>query len=242
VALGEGSVLSSTRILTAPNRLRSILSPAKEDLSPCVELRSCLVRFELPPLPFDYDALEPYMSAETFRFHHDKHHAKYVQTLNDLLLKSGGGADSLEQLIRDSEGPVLRNAEQAWNHEFFFNGLTPGGGGEPPQSIADALVECFGDVKTFRDDFTKAALGHFGSGWAWLVQTQGGRLEVITTHDEANPMRTQCMPLLTCDVWEHAYYIDYRNDRSAYLAAFWEVVNWNVVAERLACVDSNSNS
>ncbi|MDG2149535.1 MAG: superoxide dismutase [Planctomycetota bacterium] len=195
--------------------------------------------FELPPLPFAYEALEPHISAETFRFHHDKHHAKYVHNLNDLLAKRKGETPTLEQLVCGPEGAVRRNAEQAWNHEFFFNGLSAKGGGDPPQPLADALSECFGDVKAFRDEFTKAALGHFGSGWAWLVQNQSGELEVMATHDEVNPMRRQCLPLLTCDVWEHAYYIDYRNDRGAYLDAFWKVVNWDALAQRLACGDSS---
>lgn len=191
------------------------------------------MRFELPNLPFAPDALEPHMSAETFSYHHDKHHAKYVATLNSLLDASGEDPQSLEQLIRESDGGVFKNAAQAWNHAFFWNCMSPEGGGEPPKALADALTASFGSVDGFRDAFKKEALGHFGSGWAWLVKGEDGKLAITSTHDADCPVRTGATPLLTCDVWEHAYYIDHRNDRGAFLDAFWKIVDWKAVAERL---------
>jgi Fe-Mn family superoxide dismutase len=191
------------------------------------------VPFELAALPFAKDALEPHMSAETLGFHHDKHHAKYVNTLNELLSKSGEEPESLEALICESEGKVFNNAAQAYNHEFFWNCLSPQGGGEPPEALAKALTDSFGSVDKFREAFTTAAATHFGSGWAWLVRTKAGKLEVTSTHDADCPLRAGSTPLLTCDVWEHAYYVDYRNDRGAYVEAFWKMVDWKKVAARL---------
>ncbi len=189
--------------------------------------------FELPTLPFSPDALAPHMSAETLSFHHGKHHAKYVNTLNDLLEKAGNTTTDLDQLVRESEGGLFNNAAQHWNHSFFWNCVSPDGGGDPPAKVADALTKAFGSVDAFRDAFTKEAMTHFGSGWAWLVKNADGGLEIVSTHDAGNPLRDGKTPLLTCDVWEHAYYIDHRNDRGAFLKGFWALVNWDTVAARL---------
>jgi len=190
--------------------------------------------FELSELPYGTDALEPHVSAETLEFHHGKHHAGYVDTLNELLTQEGAEPAELEHFVLTAEGAVSENAGQAWNHAFYWESMAPDGGGEPGRDVAAALEEAFGGTDAFREQFAREAVSHFGSGWAWLVATQAGRLEIVTTHDARCPLRDGSVPLLTCDVWEHAYYLDHRNDRGAYLDAFFEVVDWQRVAERLA--------
>ena len=190
--------------------------------------------FELPPLPFAKDALAPHMSAETLEYHHGKHHAGYVSKLNAAIAGTPNEGKSLEEIIRSSEGGLFNNAAQTWNHTFFWNSIKPGGGGAPTGDLADALARDFGSVDAFKDAFAKAAAGRFGSGWAWLV-LRDGKLQVVDTANADTPIRTGATPLLTIDVWEHAYYIDYRNARPSFIQAFLDnLVNWDFAAKNLA--------
>ena len=189
---------------------------------------------ELPELPYANNALEPHISAETLEYHYGKHHATYVNKLNTMIEGTKYEDASLEAIITDAEGGLFNNAAQVWNHSFYWQCLTPGGGGEPGGALGSAIDEFFGGIDGFREAFNKAATSNFGSGWTWLVKTPEGALEIVNTDDAANPMTDGMRPLLTCDVWEHAYYIDYRNDRAAYLEGFWKLVNWEFVASNFA--------
>jgi Fe-Mn family superoxide dismutase len=191
------------------------------------------MRFDLPPLPFDRDALAPHISGETLDFHHGKHHRKYVDTLNGLVQATEWQGRQLEDLVREAEGAVFNNAAQVLNHTFFWSCLSPTGGGAPGSAVADALSGVFGSVERFKEEFTASALGQFGSGWAWLVKGRDGRLRVEATLNAGTPVRAGDTPVLTCDVWEHAYYIDYRNSRGDFLDAFFKLVNWDFVAGNL---------
>jgi superoxide dismutase, Fe-Mn family len=188
---------------------------------------------QLPPLPFARDALAPHISAETIDYHYGKHHQAYVTNLNNLIKGTEFEQSTLEQIVGGSSGAVFNNAAQVWNHTFYWEGLAPNGGGEPGGRLGEAIQSSFGGFTQFVEAFTKAAIGTFGSGWAWLVQQEDGGLAIVTTSNAATPLTGKDRPLLTCDVWEHAYYIDYRNARPAYLEAFWKVVNWDAVAGRL---------
>ncbi len=191
----------------------------------------------LPPLPFARDALEPHLSAETIDYHYGKHHQAYLDKLNELIAGTEFADQPLENIIRSSSGGIFNNAAQVWNHSFYWQCLAvPGGAspGEPEGELAAALDAAFGSVGEFREHFTTAALATFGSGWVWLVKAADGKLAVRSTANAANPLTTSEKPLLACDVWEHAYYIDYRDDRRAYLDAFWHLVNWRFAGERLA--------
>lgn len=187
--------------------------------------------FELPNLPYPKDALAPHMSAETLDFHHGKHHKTYVDNLNKLAAGTEFEKMSLEDIIRKSSGPIFNNAAQVWNHTFFWNCLTPQGGGEPTGELAEALKRDFGSFDKFKEQFTDASVKHFASGWGWLFKTKDGKLAVGSTTNAQNPLTEGHTPLLTCDVWEHAYYIDYRNRRPDFLGAFWSLVNWKFVEE-----------
>jgi Fe-Mn family superoxide dismutase len=187
----------------------------------------------LPELPYPRDALAPLISKETIDFHYGKHHAAYVTNLNKLLPGSEFEEASLEEIIKKAKGPLFNNAAQVWNHTFYWNCLAPKGGGEPEGDLAEAIQRAFGSFAKFKEQFTKAAIGQFGSGWAWLVQNSGGKLAVVATGNAGNPMTEGLKPLLTCDVWEHAYYIDYRNRRPDYVDAFWKLVHWKFAAEQL---------
>lgn len=189
--------------------------------------------FELPPLPWAKDALAPHISAETIDYHYGKHHQKYVDTLNELVAGTGDENKSLEDLITSSEGKLFNNAAQTWNHTFYWNSMKPGGGGEPTGAAADAINSKFGSYQAFREKFATEAATHFASGWAWLVH-DGSGVDVVSTHDADNPLTHSQKPLLTCDVWEHAYYIDYRNQRAKYVESFWNVANWDFVAKNFA--------
>ncbi len=189
--------------------------------------------FELPPLPWPKDALAPFISAETLDYHHGKHHQAYVTNLNNLVPGTAFAEASLEDIVRRAEGPIFNNGAQVWNHTFYWHGLRPGGGGQPTGALAEALAASFGGFDAFKEQLTKAAVGHFGSGWAWLVAS-AGRLAVESTANAGCPLRDGKTPLLTCDVWEHAYYVDYRNARPKYVEAFWALVNWDFVAANLA--------
>lgn len=188
----------------------------------------------LPDLPYSKDALAPHISNETLEFHYGKHHAGYVAKLNAAVEKDSSLAGkSLEDLIRSQSGGVFNNAAQIWNHTFYWNSLSPKGGGEPSGAIADAINKAFGSFGDFKNEFSAAAGGHFGSGWAWLVKDDGGNLAIVDTHDAGNPLTAGKSPILTCDVWEHAYYIDYRNARPSYIEAWWNLVNWDFANKNL---------
>lgn len=190
--------------------------------------------FELPALPYLLNALEPYISAETLEYHYGKHHKAYVNNLNQLVPGSEFATESLETIIQQApKGPLFNNAAQVWNHSFYWNCLKPKGGGHPTGSLATQLQNRFGDFATFKKQFTESALKNFGSGWTWLVQTDAGELKIIDTSNAGCPLTLGEKPLLTVDVWEHAYYIDYRNARPDYLDAFWSLVNWDFVNHRL---------
>ncbi|MDO8939943.1 MAG: Fe-Mn family superoxide dismutase [Methylicorpusculum sp.] len=182
--------------------------------------------YELPALPYEKDALVPHLSVETIDFHYGKHHQTYVTNLNNLVPGTEFDGLSLEDIIKKSSGGIFNNAAQIWNHTFYWNSLSPNGGGEPTGGLANAINRTFGSFQEFKEAFTKCAVTTFGSGWAWLVKNPDGSLELVSTSNAGCPLTEGKVPLLTCDVWEHAYYIDYRNARPAYLEAFWALVNW----------------
>ncbi|MCE3003473.1 MAG: superoxide dismutase [Fe] [Xanthomonadaceae bacterium] len=188
---------------------------------------------ELPALPYARDALAPHISAETIDFHYGKHHQTYVTNLNNQIKGTEFENASLEDIIRKSAGGMFNNAAQVWNHTFYWNCLKPAGGGEPGGKLGDAIKAAFGSFAAFKEEFTKVALGTFGSGWAWLVQRPDGSLALVSTSNAATPLTTTDRALLTCDVWEHAYYVDYRNARAKYVEAFWNLVNWDFVAAQM---------
>lgn len=189
---------------------------------------------ELPALPYARDALAPHISAETIDFHYGKHHQTYVTNLNNLIAGTEFADADLESIVRKSQGGLFNNAAQVWNHTFYWNCLSPTGGGAPGGKLGEAIDKAFGSFAAFKDEFTKTAIGTFGSGWAWLVQRPDGSLAIVSTSNAATPMTGPDTALLTCDVWEHAYYVDYRNARAKYVEAFWNLVNWDFVAGRLA--------
>jgi len=182
---------------------------------------------ELPPLPYAKDALAPNISAETLEFHHGKHHQTYVTNTNNLIKGTELEGAALEEIVRKSSGGLFNNSAQVFNHNFYWNSLSPKGGGEPSGKLADAIKRSFGGFAQFKEEFNKIAVGTFGSGWAWLVQRPDGSLGIVSTSNAATPITGQDRPLLTCDVWEHAYYIDYRNARAKYVEAYWNVANWD---------------
>jgi Fe-Mn family superoxide dismutase len=190
--------------------------------------------FELPALPYEKTALEPHISAETLEYHYGKHHNTYVGKLNDLVEGTDFAGKDLVEIIKTSSGGVFNNAGQVWNHTFYWNCLSPNGGGEPTGELAEAINKSFGSVEKFKEEFTNTAIGTFGSGWAWLVKKADGSLGLASTIGAGNPLTSDDKPLLTCDVWEHAYYIDYRNARPKYIEAFWKLVNWDFVAKNYA--------
>lgn len=185
---------------------------------------------ELPDLPYAKDALEPSISAETLEFHHDKHHATYVTNLNNLIPGTEFENASLEDIIMKAEGGIFNNGAQVWNHTFYFNCMAPNAGGEPTGVLAEAIIAAFGSFAEFKEKFSTAGATNFGSGWTWLVRNSDGGLEIVNTTGAGNPMRDGLTPVLTMDVWEHAYYIDKRNARPAYIADFWNLVNWDFVS------------
>ena len=188
---------------------------------------------ELPPLPYAMDALQPHISKETLEYHYGKHHATYVTNLNNLIEGTPNAGKSLEDIIKSAEGGLFNNAAQVWNHTFYWNCLSPKGGGEPTGALAKAITRDFGSFAKFKEEFTKCAVTTFGSGWGWLVKDGAGKLSLASTSNAATPLTSDKTALLTCDVWEHAYYIDYRNARPKYLDAFWALVNWDFVAKNL---------
>jgi superoxide dismutase, Fe-Mn family len=182
--------------------------------------------YELPELPYTNSALEPHISAETLEYHHGKHHAAYVANLNKLVVGTEYDGKPLEDIITSSDGGIFNNAAQIWNHSFYWNCLSPSGGGAPSDELGKAIDETFGSFDAFQEKFTAAAIGNFGSGWTWLVKNSDESIEILNSSNAGSPLTSGQTPLITCDVWEHAYYIDYRNARPAYLEAFWNLVNW----------------
>ena len=189
--------------------------------------------YELPELPYAKDALEPYISKETIEYHYGKHHAGYVKNLNGLVPGTEFETSGLETIIKKADGGIFNNGAQVWNHTFYWNCMSPDGGGEPTGALMNALKSDFGSFDAFKEQFSKAAATLFGSGWAWLVKTPAGKLELVQESNAGNPLRKGLEPIMTCDVWEHAYYIDKRNLRPAYIEDFWKVVDWNAIANRL---------
>ncbi|KAF4713335.1 Fibronectin type III and SPRY domain-containing protein 1, variant 2 [Perkinsus olseni] len=208
--------------------------------------------FQCPPLPYAKNALEPHMSAETLTYHHDKHHQTYVDTLNSIAAENPSIAKkTLEQVIKTETGKPFNQAAQIYNHTFFFNNLGPGAGGEPTGKIAELITRDFGSFEKFKEEFTAAAVGHFGSGWVWLVADDGklkivrgllnlvgvpndSKLDIVQGHDAGTPVKDSKAPLMNIDVWEHAYYIDYRNARAQYVKNYWNLVNWDFVNKKVA--------
>ncbi len=185
--------------------------------------------FGLAPLPYPYTALEPFISAETLQFHHDKHQQTYVTKLNELLADSPLANASLDEIVLQSSGPLFNSAGQHWNHDFYWKSLAAASERSATGPVLKALQKTFGSLDAFQATFEKQAVALFGSGWIWLVLDQKGELQIVQTKDADNPLRQDLIPLFTCDVWEHAYYIDYRNARPQYLSNFWNILNWEFV-------------
>jgi Fe-Mn family superoxide dismutase len=192
------------------------------------------MQHELPPLPYEKNALEPHISAETLEYHYGKHHQTYVTNLNKLIPGTEFENKSLEEIIKSASGGIFNNAAQVWNHTFYWNCLSPNGGGEPGGDLSQAINAAFGSFSAFKEKFSTSAATNFGSGWTWLVKNADGSVEIVNTSNAGTPMTQGKTALLTCDVWEHAYYIDYRNARPKYVEAFWNLVNWDFVASNYA--------
>ena len=189
--------------------------------------------FSLPPLPYEMNALEPHISSETLEFHYGKHHQTYVNNLNGLVEGTDNASKSLEEIIMSSDGGLFNNAAQVWNHTFYWNCMGPNGGGNPIGSAADAINQAFGSFDNFKDQFSKSAATNFGSGWTWLVKNSSGSVEIQNTSNAGCPMTSGNKAVLTIDVWEHAYYVDKRNARPAYIESWWNLVNWDYVNSQL---------
>lgn len=190
------------------------------------------MKFEIPQLPFKMNDLEPYISEKTLKLHYRKHHQIYNSNLNSLISGTKFEDKNLETLIKVTEGPVFNNAAQSWNHTFYFEGLRPGNHHVLGGPFREVIIESFGSVKFFKDTFIKTAVSLFGSGWVWLVLNAKGSMEIIQEGNAGNPLRRGLTPLLTCDVWEHAYYLDYQNRRSDYLEAYWKLIDWELIEKR----------
>ncbi|GAF04002.1 superoxide dismutase [Saccharicrinis fermentans] len=190
------------------------------------------MKFELPALPYAADALAPIISKNTIEFHYGKHHQAYVNNLNNLIAGTEFENADLETIIKKAEGGIFNNAAQVWNHTFYFTSFSPQGGGAPTGNLSEAINKAFGSFDAFKEAFAKAAATLFGSGWAWLVKDSEGQLKIVQTNNAGNPMTEGLSPILTCDVWEHAYYLDYQNKRPDYIANFWKLVDWKIVADR----------
>jgi Fe-Mn family superoxide dismutase len=191
------------------------------------------MNFELPKLQYSDDALAPVISKQTIEFHYGKHHQAYITNLNKLIIGTEFENSSLEEIIKKASGGIFNNAAQVWNHTFYWNSIKPNGGGEPNGKLLDEINKSFGSFAAFKEKFTAAATTLFGAGWAWLVKKSDGSLEIVQESNAGNPLRNGLTPVLTIDVWEHAYYLDYQNRRPDYIAAFWNIINWEAVTERL---------
>lgn len=190
------------------------------------------MKFELPPLPYICDALEPFLSSKTVEFHYTKHHQAYVNNLNKLTEDSKWAGKSLEEIIREADGAVFNNAAQVWNHTFYWEGFSKGGKLLRDGKLSHELDRSFGSFNAFREKFSQSAVSLFGSGWAWLVKDKVGELKIVQGSNAWNPLREDLKPLLTCDVWEHAYYLDYQNRRADYVEQFWSMINWEIIEQR----------
>ncbi|MEI6766482.1 MAG: superoxide dismutase [Bacteroidota bacterium] len=188
---------------------------------------------ELPKLPYGHDALEPYISAKTIEFHYGKHHQAYVTNLNKLIVGTEFENLSLEEIVKKATAGIFNNGAQIWNHTFYWNCMKPNGGGLPTGDMAAAINRDFGSFEQFKEKFSTAAATLFGSGWAWLVKNADGTLGIVQESNAGNPLRNGLTPLMTCDVWEHAYYLDQQNKRPDYIASFWNLIDWNAVGARL---------
>lgn len=191
------------------------------------------MQHKLPELPYAMDALAPVISKETLEYHYGKHHQAYVNNLNNLILGTEFENASLDEIVKKASGGIFNNAAQVWNHTFYWHSLSPNGGGEPAGELANTLSSAFGSVADFKSKFADVAAKTFGSGWTWLVKDANGKLDVVSTSNAGNPLTSGQTPLLTIDVWEHAYYIDYRNARPKYIESYWQLVNWEFVAKNL---------
>nr|WP_243350169.1 superoxide dismutase [Parabacteroides sp. FAFU027] len=190
------------------------------------------MKFELPQLPYAANALEPVISQKTIEFHYGKHHQAYVTNLNNLIPGTKFENSDLETIVKESDGPIFNNAAQIWNHTFYFTSFSPNGGGAPKGALAAAIDAAFGSFDNFKKEFVQAGVTLFGSGWAWLVKNKEGKLEIVKEGNAGNPMTKGLTPILTFDVWEHAYYLDYQNRRPDHLAALWDKIDWDVVGTR----------
>ncbi len=188
----------------------------------------------LPPLPYAIDALQPHISQETLEYHYGKHHQAYVTNLNNLIKGTEYENLSLEEIIKKSSGGVFNNSAQVWNHTFYWNCMAPNAGGPATGAVADAINAKWGSFDKFKEEFSKSCVGNFGSGWTWLVKKADGTVDIVNTSNAQTPLTTPDTPLLTCDVWEHAYYVDYRNARPKYVETFWNLVNWEFVNKQFA--------
>jgi len=191
-----------------------------------------IMAFELPKLPYKLDALVPYISEETLDYHYGKHHQAYVNNLNALITGTGFEKSDLETIIKKAEGGIYNNAAQVWNHTFYFESFSVTGRKSPVGDLSDAINGSFGSLDAFKEQFNKAAATLFGAGWAWLARKEDGTLQIIQESNAGNPLKKGLKPLLTCDVWEHAYYIDYRNKRPDYIKSFWEILDWEIISAR----------
>jgi len=189
---------------------------------------------QLPELPYPKNGLAPHISEETLEYHYGKHHQAYVTNLNNLIAGTEFENASLEDIIRKADGGIFNNGAQVFNHTFYWNCLSPNGGDNPGGALAEAIDKSFGSFDAFKEIFSKTAVTTFGSGWAWLVKKADGSLDIISTSNAGNPIRDDYTPLLTCDVWEHAYYVDYRNARPKYVEMFWNLVNWKFVEKNFS--------
>jgi Fe-Mn family superoxide dismutase len=189
---------------------------------------------KLPALPYAMDALQPHISKETLEFHYGKHHQAYVTNLNNLIKGTEFENAGLEDIVRKSSGGVFNNSAQVWNHTFYWNSLSPKGGGAPSGALGAAISKKWGSFDAFKDAFSKSAVGNFGSGWTWLVKKADGSLDIVNTSNAGTPLTGADKPILTCDVWEHAYYVDYRNARPKYVEMFWNLANWDFAAKNFA--------
>jgi superoxide dismutase, Fe-Mn family len=188
--------------------------------------------FELPKLPYKLNALVPHISEETLEFHYGKHHLAYVNNLNGLIPGTQFEKASLETIIKNADGAIFNNGAQIWNHTFYFESFSKDGKRLPDGNLAEAINKSFGSFDAFKEQFTKAAATLFGSGWTWLAKDDDGSLRILQESNAGNPLKKGLKPLLTCDLWEHAYYIDYRNKRPDYIKSFWEIIDWNVISNR----------
>jgi Fe-Mn family superoxide dismutase len=211
-----------------------IVSPKIPGFQKPTHTKGRTMEHTLPPLPYAIDALAPAISQETLEYHYGKHHQTYVTNLNNLIKGTEFENLSLEEIVKKSSGGIFNNSAQVWNHTFFWNSLTPNGKGAPDGALADAINAKWGSFDKFKEEFTKSAVGNFGSSWTWLVKKADGSLDIVNTSNAGTPLTTDAKALITVDLWEHAYYIDYRNARPKFLETFFKLANWDFAAANFA--------